>query len=188
MNNKIICVYAIKCKFNNKIYIGQTTDWIVRKSHHKHMLKINSHDNIMLQKDYNLYGLNGFDFMILEKCSVQDLLSKETYWINYYGGKDSINTYNMRDIFGMNKDLYNQTLKFHKNNILSDSTRQKLIAYNKKRGTRKYSEQYVQEVRNKYNELKSYKETALYFNLNKDTCSNLIKFGTSQRPYKYVKI
>lgn len=224
-NERKICyIYKIICLMNNRIYIGQTTNFINRKNVHKWKLNHNCCDSRLLQEDYNKYDPSDFKFEIIEECSKEDLLIKETYWMNYYGSIESNNIYNMRDLSGCNKELLNYLKEIHINKPVSLETRQKLrelnlgknnpmygkkqsvesnrkrsntlkVEYfqkklkesNKQRGKRKYSEEFILEVRNKYNELKSYKETALYFNLNKDTCSNLIKFGTNQRPYRYSK-
>lgn len=227
MKNPIICIYKITCLINNKIYIGQTINFKNRKSYHKCSLKHNRHDNKYLQEDYNNYGLSQFKFEIVEKCKVEDLLEKETYWMNYYGGINSYKLYNLKDKdnysdqlidiikesnihnpvsdktkqklrelnLGMNNPMYGkkQTLESNlkrskalKNRIFSEEHKQKLLQSNKQRGKRKYDENFIRLVKIKYNELGSYTQTAHYFNINKDTCANLIKFGTSQRPYKYV--
>lgn len=103
MKTKISCVYKIICLYNNKIYIGQTLDYIDRINHHKNKLKRNCDDNPYLQNDYNKYGLNNFEFKIIEECLPNNLLERETYWINYYGGKDSDSLYNIQDLYGFNK-------------------------------------------------------------------------------------
>jgi len=120
MKNKIICVYKITCLINNKIYIGQTIDYKDRIRHHKSKLKRNCNDNKYLQEDYNKYGLNNFTFEILEECKEENLLERETYWINYYGGINNSVIYNMLDMYQMNDEI--KQSRQGKNNIMYGKT------------------------------------------------------------------
>ena len=219
----ICCIYKISCLINNKIYIGQTINFINRKRSHICALKHNRADNRLLQKDYNLYGLNNFKFEIIEECKKEDLLCRETYWIKYYGGKYNNNLYNLKDLNGCSRDLIDYFKQIHKsrpvtsetkqklrilnlgknnpmygkkqtmesnlkrskalkNRIFSEEHKRKLKETNKRRGYRKYNEDFILNLRSKYIELQSYTKTAYYFNINIDICSNLIKYGTTQRP------
>lgn len=109
--NKIICVYKIINTETGRIYIGQTVNYKRRLNEHKCDLNHNRHSNSDLQQDYNKYGWNSFKFKILEVCSKSNLLIRETYWINYYGGKDNYCLYNKCDMYGHNKEYKrNQSL------------------------------------------------------------------------------
>lgn len=92
-----VTIYEIRCVKNNKVYIGQTTNLKNRIKHHFNELQKCKHSNPFLQKDYNNYKKSSFKVTILEKNVSQELkLQKETYWINYYGGTDSKNVYNVK--------------------------------------------------------------------------------------------
>lgn len=92
---KIKTIYCILCLINNRRYIGSTQDMTRRKGEHRYTLKNNRHDNPELQADYNLWGVENFVFEKLEVCT-EDLVEKvEQYWIDYYGGVESNNTYNL---------------------------------------------------------------------------------------------
>lgn len=59
-------IYSIRNKENNKRYIGESTNIIKRFKEHKESLEQNKHHSYKLQKDYNKYGVDNFEFEILE--------------------------------------------------------------------------------------------------------------------------
>jgi len=58
----------IKNKVNDKIYIGSSIDVKNRICRHKSMLRGGYHDNIFLQKSFNLYKEENFTFKEVELC------------------------------------------------------------------------------------------------------------------------
>lgn len=63
---KEIGIYGIKNLVNDKIYVGQTSQSFQRRYwNHRWKLNSNIHDNIYLQKDWNKYGSDKFEFVIL---------------------------------------------------------------------------------------------------------------------------
>ena len=105
-------IYKITNLINNKVYIGQTKNYRSRFSEHKHELLHHKHHNSKLQEDFNRFGLTNLKFEIIEECSTKEqALERETYWINYYGGIESDNTYNKCDLSGNNKEYkHNQSI------------------------------------------------------------------------------
>lgn len=95
MGNRISGIYYIKNIINNKLYVGQSVDVYARLSRHKTDLR-GGRDSKHLQKSYNKYGEDNFEFMILMECPVEDL----DYWEKYYIAK--WNTQN--ENFGYNLD------------------------------------------------------------------------------------
>lgn len=88
-------VYKITCLKNNRVYIGQTAQYAKRIKIHKRRLSNGKHESKELQKDYNKFGVNNFVFEILEECdSREQLLQRETFWIDYYGGINNNSNYN----------------------------------------------------------------------------------------------
>lgn len=59
-------IYQIRNVTNGKIYIGSAKDLRGRINSNKFQLKMGSHLNKELQKDYNEIGLEGFSFDILD--------------------------------------------------------------------------------------------------------------------------
>lgn len=90
---KICGIYKITNKINNKCYIGQSKDIIKRWKTEYKWHKLNRH----LQSAFNKYGLENFDFEILEECSPNLLNEREQFWITIYNSFDRN--------FGYNKTL-----------------------------------------------------------------------------------
>lgn len=74
-------VYAIRNKTNDKLYIGSTFYFGGRKSGHWGDLKRNKHKNNYLQKAWNKYGEDNFEFIILEIADESILFEREYHHI-----------------------------------------------------------------------------------------------------------
>lgn len=79
-------IYKIENSINKKVYIGQSLDIKKRWREHKSAaFNVNSKDyNMVIYKAIRKYGLENFQFSILEECSREDLNARECYWIEYY--------------------------------------------------------------------------------------------------------
>lgn len=84
-------IYQIRNLIDNKIYIGSAIDLVYRKSRHFNDLKNNKHNNRHLQRAYNKYGLENFEFEILIYCDPENLLLFEQRFLDYYKDKYNIN-------------------------------------------------------------------------------------------------
>lgn len=100
----------IKNKLNNKVYIGQSINierrWVAHRSfgfneNNKDKKAYHSY----LYRSFRKYGLDNFEFLILEECSKEELDYKEAYYINYYKSYKSNFGYNLTTI--INKSNYN---------------------------------------------------------------------------------
>lgn len=96
---KIIGIYKITNKINGKIYIGQSKNIYKRWFSHKETRKREKYKNVLLYKAMNKYGIENFDFEIIEICDEELLNEKEIFYIEKYGSFSH----------GKNKG-YNQTL------------------------------------------------------------------------------
>ncbi len=65
--NQPAAIYKIANKATDKIYIGATTMFYKRCGHHKSDLRKGIHKNQALQEDYNKYGLDVFEFEMIEE-------------------------------------------------------------------------------------------------------------------------
>lgn len=76
-------VYTITNKINGKMYVGSTEE-VFRKrwQRHKSELKKGIHSNGHIQNSVNKYGLENFEFEILQECGPEFCLSFEQYWRN----------------------------------------------------------------------------------------------------------
>jgi len=78
-------IYRIKNKSNNKLYIGSTSNKLGFKERwkmHRRDLRGNKHCNDYLQKSWNKYGEDQFEFEILEICEKHECVDKEQNYIN----------------------------------------------------------------------------------------------------------
>lgn len=111
-------IYKIENKINGHCYIGQSTDILRRWRNHKTVANNENHED----KEYPLYrairkyGIDNFDFSILEECKVEELNDKEVYWIKQYnsffngynqtiGGNQGKSFSNKEQIIGIIHDL-----------------------------------------------------------------------------------
>jgi group I intron endonuclease len=79
--NKICCVYKIENIKSGYRYIGGTINYIHRRRQHLSNLSKNVHFSKHLQIDYNNEGKQFFVFSIIEMVSIEDLNTREEYWI-----------------------------------------------------------------------------------------------------------
>lgn len=135
--------YKIVNKINNKFYYGRTININSRWNNHRQMLKRNDHFNIHLQRSWNKYGEDNFEFMIhkifdsgnleedllnaqkLEQDMI-DFLYKSGIIYNRstssitgsLKGEDHPN-YNKLPSEWMSEEGWNRTLEFHRNRDIS---------------------------------------------------------------------
>lgn len=95
---RICGVYSITNMVNNKVYIGSSVDIYGRWSHHKSHLNKNTHHNSYLQRAWNKYGEEKFEFKIIEKCSEDKCIETEQRWYEYYQSGNKKYGYNLCDI------------------------------------------------------------------------------------------
>lgn len=75
-------IYQIKNLINNKIYIGQSTNILSRWNSHKSNYNSHMESSPLLYAAFNKYGVENFEFTILEEIENRELLNeKETYYI-----------------------------------------------------------------------------------------------------------
>ena len=97
-------IYCIRNKINNKKYIGQTSrkrGYKYRWYEHKEDLINNEHHSKNLQEDFNKYGMDNFEFIILDEFTFSDkellkkvLLDMERFYINLWDTKNDKRGYN----------------------------------------------------------------------------------------------
>jgi group I intron endonuclease len=76
-------VYSILCLKNKKLYIGSAKSVKIRIYEHKRTLNKGSHHNCHLQKAWDKYGEDSFQFLIVQLVDDIDLLiATEQYWID----------------------------------------------------------------------------------------------------------
>ena len=74
-------IYMIQNKINNKMYIGQTVNIKERWKDHRAELRGGYHSNKHLQRSWDKYGEESFEFSILLECEESQLNTFEEYYI-----------------------------------------------------------------------------------------------------------
>lgn len=103
-------IYLIKNDINSKVYIGQTIQTLKKRFNgHCCYSKSDRSINMYIKRAIHKYGKEHFSIHLLEECSIEELNSKEQYWIQYY---DSYNNgYNLtiggQDSYFDKRALYN---------------------------------------------------------------------------------
>ena len=85
----MIGIYKIENLINGKVYIGQSVNIKERWNEHKLINSRTSKDALKKQKyplylAFQKYGLENFSFEVLEECSLEDLDTKEQFYIKKY--------------------------------------------------------------------------------------------------------
>lgn len=93
---KVSGIYRILNTINNKSYIGSSVSVFKRLSTHKRMLINNKHFNKHLQSSFNRYGLDNFNFSLIEETEIDIINEREEYYISIYKSNDRELGYNKR--------------------------------------------------------------------------------------------
>lgn len=83
-------IYLIKNMVTLRVRVGSAKDVYKRFSNYKARLR-GGKANKLMQEDYNEYGEQSFEFVLLEECLVRDLYLKEAYYLELYAGCASYN-------------------------------------------------------------------------------------------------
>lgn len=92
LTTKFSGIYAIKNTVTGAIRVGSSRDIHKRFSNYKSLLNNNKYNNKAMQEDWNEYGKDNFEFIILECCGVKDLFVREKFWMEQFGDKCIYNT------------------------------------------------------------------------------------------------
>lgn len=67
-------VYQIRNLHTGKVYIGSSDNMKGRLARHRRLLRAGNHHSYKLQRDYDYYGAEAFEFKPVVICAVKDLL------------------------------------------------------------------------------------------------------------------
>lgn len=82
----MIGIYKFTNKINGKSYIGQSINLEKRKKEHEHNCFNPNYCNYdsKFYRALRKYGLENFDYEVLENCTKEQLNEREVYWIFYF--------------------------------------------------------------------------------------------------------
>ena len=124
-------IYKIENLLNHKVYIGQSVNIAQRWKEHRYCVPSWKNSEYPLYRAIHKYGIDNFEFSVLQECSKEQLNELEIYWIEKY------NSFNQG---------YNQTKGGDGNpHPLKLSEEQVLEIYEKLKGT-----QSMEEIANEY--------------------------------------
>lgn len=158
---KISGIYAVVNTLNNKKYVGSSSDIKKRYRQHYNDLYKNKHVNIHLQRAFNKYGKDAFEFWILEKCEdIKDtLIAIEQKWI------DSDGDYNICKLAS------HQSGDVYTGHVISKEHRQIVAEANRRRvWTKESREKLSQSLKNAKNVIEQRKPVLQY-----DLNNNIIR-------------
>lgn len=94
-------IYLINNKINGKKYVGQSRNIEKRWKNHKSNAYNTKDDSYEypLYRAFRKYGVENFDFSIIEECDDTALNQRENYWICFYGCNNAKHGYNQTSGF-----------------------------------------------------------------------------------------
>ena len=161
-NQKIIGVYKISNILSGRYYIGYSTNINRRFTVHRSKLKQNCHDNIFLQRAYNLDGEDKFKYDIIHICDTEEKAKEiELQYLTDLGIRNIIYNLNFNnsggDLLKNHPDkekIREKILKSQAENMSKLSSEEKSEKYGKfgeKNGM--YGKTHTEEVRKKISDI-----------------------------------
>ena len=150
---KVRGIYKVTNKINGKVYIGQSVD--IGRRWRQHMT---AKDDTYFHKAIQKYGVENFEWEVIEQCKKKDLDAREIYWIEYY---DSFNKgYNCTKGGDVGPVMYGEANSNWKGGISSDPEYQKQyneankekIKEKKKEHDKQYYEANKDKIKEKWKE------------------------------------
>lgn len=86
-----IGIYMIRNKLNSKVYIGKSFD--IDKRFREHLR--GNKTAMLLARALKKYGINNFEFLILEECSKEEISDREIFYIDLYKSRERDKGYNI---------------------------------------------------------------------------------------------
>ena len=103
---KISAVYKITNTVTNDFYIGSSKDVKHRWTEHKRLSSWNKQPNNPMYQDMQKYGVDKFEFQVIEEVEINSLKEKEQQFIEIL--KPTYNNYNAK---GWNIERYKESKK-----------------------------------------------------------------------------
>ena len=120
-------IYMIYCVANDGVYIGQTSQSISRRiTEHKSDLKYSRHRNIRLQRCWNKYGAESFNFIGLENCDKEILTDREIFYALQVDSDCCLNLAAITEHFPVSQETKDKISRANKGRIMSPDWKKKI--------------------------------------------------------------
>ena len=134
----MIVIYKITSKIDSTIfYIGKSNN--IQRRFKEHIQKTYQQSRIPFDDYINKDNQNDFNFDILEECSLNELNSKEKYWVDKFDAKNFCNKFDggLNDVVGENNP----------NAILNEDDIIKIrLAYNSHKSQKEVYQEYKEKI------------------------------------------
>ena len=176
---KQFCVYVIHNIINNKLYVGKAQNVKARWRGHIYCARGNGEPQFAIHRAIAKYGVNNFEFSIVQKFdNGDDCLKAEIYWIEYFKSRESAFGYNLttggegvpgRVVSEKTRELIRakNTGKKH-----SKETVEKMSGENS--NSAKLTETQVKEIRNDFSSKTTFDSFAAKYGVDRRTIRNVI--------------
>lgn len=156
-------LYKIVNETNDKFYIGSSVNIRDRFYNHKSKLNRNIHDNCYLQRAWNKYGEDNFNFIVLKECENENLITEEQQELNIHFGKDYC--YNLSPSAGVSMRGIPRSEEVKRKISLAQKGKPRLYARNNTWSLgRKHSQETIKKFKNRLSSFKNIKK-AQKFNM-----------------------
>jgi group I intron endonuclease len=157
-----IGVYKISNSLSGRYYIGYSTNIERRFTSHRRKLKKNCHDNIFLQRAYNLDGEDKFKYDIIHDCDTEDEAKEiELQYLTDLSIRDKLYNLNYNNSGGdllthhpNKEEIRNKILSSHKETISKMTPEERKQKYGKPgENNGMFGKTHTDEVRKKISEI-----------------------------------
>ncbi len=87
------CIYVIRNLVNNKVYVGQTKNFVIRKAQHLYSSRRGL--SRPLYSAIRKYGEENFIFEVLEECDDVTINEREQHWVTHFDSFNPEKGYNL---------------------------------------------------------------------------------------------
>lgn len=126
-------IYRIRCTYSERWYVGRSENVESRWYEHRYYLNQGLHENLYLQRAWNKYGEESFEFEMVEEVLEGELQSIEQAYLDAFWGTGWLFNMNSKSDGGQEKCLEGCDCKRH---FVGNEVREKLRTRNIERGIR----------------------------------------------------
>jgi len=179
-------IYKITNILNGKMYVGSSVNINKRWIKHRWELNKGRHGNEYLQRAWNQYGAENFIFEIIEETTLENIISREQYWLDSLNVCDNKVGYNLakcaeasgRGLIRTEETRENMS-EAQKGKKHSEEHKKKISEARKgHRNATKLTEEQVREIKKAISDGTKDMALARQYNVHQTTIS-CIKFGKS---------